>query len=164
MTGQDGLRDEIAAALAEQRLGLVWDELEGYEQDEYRADAGAMLPIVQAHIDAAREQAEVERDFNGEAWDAEQNRSAALQEQLDAAREQVAAVEAVVAQAQHPALRCKTLAEDVELIWGGRTQAREACEQWKAERDAAVARAEAAEQAVARVRAEINRLANGGRR
>jgi hypothetical protein len=142
----------------------VWDELEGYEQDEYRADAGAMLPIVQAHIDAAREQAEVERDFNGEAWDAEQNRSAALQEQLDAAREQVAAVEAVVAQAQHPALRCKTLAEDVELIWGGRTQAREACEQWKAERDAAVARAEAAEQAVARVRAEINRLANGGRR
>jgi hypothetical protein len=112
---------------------------------------------VQAHIDAAREQAEVERDFNGEAWDAEQNRSAALQEQLDAAREQVAAVEAVVAQAQHPALRCKTLAEDVELIWGGRTQAREACEQWKAERDAAVERAAEADELLAEVRADYRR-------
>ena len=52
---------------------------------------------------------------------------------LAAAQANLHSIELVVARAQHPVFRQETLAQDVELIWRGRTQARKACEQWAAE-------------------------------
>lgn len=78
-------------------------------------------------------------------------------------RRQLAAVEEVVAHAQHPSLRQETLADDVDLIWRGRAQARKACAahgEVMAELLDARRRAEQAEAKLARVR-ELHRPDGG---